>query len=128
MALALDYDKKHIDPTTATVLLTKGDDWKLVAEVVDRYARYRQAQDLTGATASAFFQGEDEAACAFPATILVAECGRLQIDVPASATSELGLIEFGQPNYVVIESSTLGRQTVRSVQLVQVVDQSFETL
>jgi hypothetical protein len=126
MALQLEYDKKHVDPITATVLLTRGDDWKLEANVVDRYARYRRDADLTGATASAYFVGDNDAACAFPVVVAVAKCGRLNIDVPASSTSALGLVEFGQPNYVVVESPTLGRQTVRSVQLVQVVDPSFE--
>lgn len=126
MALQLEYDKKHVDPTTATVLLTRGDDWKIEAEVVDRYARYRRPADLTGASASAFFQAEDESASAFPVALTIASCGRMQIDVPASSTAALALVEFGQPNYVVIESPSLGRQTVRSVQLVQVVDPSFE--
>jgi hypothetical protein len=127
MAIVLEYDKRHIDPATATVLLRRGDDWRLSAQIVDRFARYRDDVDLTGAQATAYFEAEDGSASGFPCTVANAEAGKLELHVPASSTTALAVADLGYANYAVIEHPTLGTFTAQSVQPVDIRDRLFET-
>lgn len=113
MAIYITFDKKQAAPS-GLIPLKRGDDWKLQAQIIEKYARYSAPMDLTGCAATAFFEADPSGVVTTVANISLPEAGKLEIDIPASASPSCALNENGTSIYMIIDHPALGTITADS--------------
>ncbi len=113
MAKQLVFDKKHYG-NDGLIPLRRGDDWVLEGEVVQKSGNYTTAVDLTGASATGWFEGDDGDVTVTP-EITNAEAGKVKLTVPASSTSAVKVASEGTSCYLTL-SMTEGLTTVEMTQ------------
>lgn len=129
MALFLVFDKKHQNPS-GMIPLKRGDDWKLTGKIVEKYAKYEKEVDLTGASATGFFQAADAADTDKVIDVAVqmvnAECGQVKVELAASGTSLVALDEAGTSMYMTVSHPTLGLVTIETeAPILEIKDRGF---
>lgn len=128
MAIVLTLFKKQTN-TSGQVPLKRGDDWKLDGQVIEKYARFQEALDLTGCSATAFFEASTGGVVAKAVTLSNASCGIVEIDVASTGvgnTSEVALSENGTTIYCTIQHPSRGLITAdMEAPVVEVRDRGF---
>lgn len=125
MAIFLKFDKKQTN-SSGFIPLKRGDDWKLLGKVIDKYPRVEDDFDLTGVSATAFFSGDPSGTVTSVVQVTKPDCGGVEIDVPASATPGVALAENGTTIYLVADHPTKGTITIDTeLPVLEIKDRGF---
>lgn len=125
MALYLQFDKRQAAPS-GLIPLKRGDDWQLSGQMVEKYARYQSPLDLTGCSATAYFEGDPSGTVTSVVQVVDELAGLVRIDLPASATPGVALSDSGTTIYTVVTHPTKGTITVENeVPVLEIEDRDF---
>ncbi len=126
MAKILVIDKKHFAPSTGMVPLRRGDDWLLSGQVIDRYAGYQKAVDLTDSGATGFFPAASGGTIPAEVTFTNAAAGAVVIALSKEDSANVALAEQGTSLYITLDT-TDGLTTVETPEeTIEVKDRGFE--
>src|SRR5438552_1296469 len=106
MAIFLSLDKRQFGPN-GLIPLRRGDDWKLVGAIIEKYSNYQKDYSLAAYNgASGFLKADasdDDGLIPMSVSIINAAAGEVQLDLAASATPDVALSEDGIGLYMVFD-------------------------
>lgn len=116
MPLIVSLDKKMFSPATGKVPLKRGDDWELVGKIVEKFSGLKGELevDLTGVSATAYFEAATGGNITKSVTVTDAVCGKFEIDVPKEDTANIALDPDGQSLYAVLDMPAKGLVTAET--------------
>lgn len=127
MAIFLQFAKRELGPN-GLIPVKRGDDWKLSAFIVEKYSGYEVEVDMTGASATGYFEAASGGAVARSVTVVDEIAGEILIEADKTFTQNIALDPDGQSVYVVITHPDRGEITAETqIPILEVKDREFFT-